>query len=1570
VAKVLDWGAENFLDRTGLHPDNRQTGNNMPRPGGESAKLGDQYESLWTSIQMLAVLDGNAQFIEIEPYEEGQGVEFILTNKHGVREFHSAKRQRSGEGWELSDLTRPDSKTGRSVLGDLLAKWKKEPTALLFFVSATIAAELHEVWDRASRCDTPDNLAKNLGTSSELKRHFDAYLVQALDLQPQEALDFLKTLQLESATSPSLARRAEMDASRLLYRLDDSELDADGAVSALKNISLETLGQRLDSRRLVELLKQRGFARKDWSCDPHVQEICARGAEGYLRGINENLIGKTAIPRTESETAYNLLTAPNGKQSVVIAGTAGMGKSCVVAQTLSRLQGSNVPLMILRLDSIQTPGSTKALGRDLGLPASPAVVLAGLAKGKLGVLVLDQLDAVSVVSGRNPQLWETVQQLRWEVEWHPNLRVLLACRAFDLVNDNRLKRLVETDGSAHLIDLGPLTPETVKQVVAAAGLPDTFSEKQIRLLQTPFHLHLFLSGRPVAPVSFTSVQDLFSRYWEEKRRAAREHAGRPVDWEGTVGRLVDVLNELESISAPVNRLDAFADDADVLVGEHVLVRENKRYRFFHESFFDYAFARRFLGQSKCLVRFLTEECSEQSLFRRSQVRQVFAYQRSDDQSGYLKALNSFLQNPKIRLHLKKLMLDWLAQLEDPSSDEWQIVKPLIRHPELHWAAKGVLWNKVPWFDLLFRLDEWPKLLRDPDEEVSGVCARALSLADLRNARSAEIVILLEPFAGADGPWRARFNEFLRIGGFHQSREVFVFAFRLMEAGLFHEKDNNHWYALHDMVKTRPSWALEFLAGYARQFLRAAQRQGKANPFAVGTHEGPIDNEFIGMVVAADPVAFAKTFVPLFREILEWADSVPEDPEDRTSPWEDIRLGTTRDTENALISGCAEGLAKLAAENPEQCEILLAGWEHLKLCPLRFLLLKAWSANPERFGSQAAAMFSGNPSALEIDYNSSFGISLAGKHVARDLLRKVARIVGEEDFRRLESAVSRYVPSWQMTMSAKDRRKFGPQLGHTELEVWRCLPAERLSAKARSRLEELERKFPESKPLPRKQAEQLARSFRPWKPGGIPEKALPLMTDEQWIKAMRKYDSDEGGEKTGRSIGRAHDLGSTLRQQAKIDRERFARIILALPSDLHRTFFSEILHGLVDDSKEVVKGGEDGTKDIEIPVAPFLPLERITEVLLRVHDLPSQPCGRAICYVINRLDEGVVPESVIAMVEYYALHDPDPESEVWRQDAGGGNAMYGGDPYFHGINSGRGYAASTMSGLIFNHPELIERLLPAAKALAQDKSIAVRSVVLRVALAMLKSRSEEAVRLFLTASQDAEPLWNVAPFGEFLYYANGEHYGALRELQAAALGRGGAKAREIVAKQIALASFRHEEAEDDMKTFVLVDADTRAVAAKIFAHNVHYAPVRQACLVRLREMLEDPDEKVAEAAAEWLGDKQGDWEEWDRELLARHVEGRAFDAERNRGFYRLNKSETKLPSEVMRAVERSIDLFAAAQKEEPYRIRGFGHYSPALTIRLYEQEADLKLRKRCLDCIDRMVALGWNDVTSELEKGDR
>ena len=253
--------------------------------------------------------------------------------------------------------------------------------------------------------------------------------------------------------------------------------------------------------------------------------------------------------------------------------------------------------------------------------------MAGIADGEPCSLVIDQLDAVSVVSGRNANLWEVFKLLCDEVKSYPNINLVLACRDFDLSNDHRLRILDDDKSGFKKVLLANLTKADIdNSLEQAAGDKLLLNEKQYQILRVPFHLLLFLAGDPTK--GFESIGELYQRYCERKRQNLYSRLGREAKWNEVLGALANRMSNDRKLFALKIVVDENRDDARAMASEHVLVDTGNKYPFFHESSFDYAYASDFCRTGQSLAAFLVS--TEQHLFRRSQVRQILAYRREHD----------------------------------------------------------------------------------------------------------------------------------------------------------------------------------------------------------------------------------------------------------------------------------------------------------------------------------------------------------------------------------------------------------------------------------------------------------------------------------------------------------------------------------------------------------------------------------------------------------------------------------------------------------------------------------------------------------------------------------------------------------------------------------------------------------------------------------------------------------------------------------------------------------------------------------------------------------------------------
>jgi hypothetical protein len=179
------------------------------------------------------------------------------------------------------------------------------------------------------------------------------------------------------------------------------------------------------------------------------------------------------------------------------------------------------------------------------------LALRRLATSGRAVLVLDQFDALSIVSGRNQELWALVRELLAQAEWFPSLAVVVACRSFDVEHDTRLNELTRRENSRS-IKVGLLPPLAVDPILARHEVArSVLSVAQFEMLRLPRNLYLFANIDPERRGGFISVKDLMDRYWESKEAHIRRLTDGKGDWDSTVTALCTELSRREALSAPI-----------------------------------------------------------------------------------------------------------------------------------------------------------------------------------------------------------------------------------------------------------------------------------------------------------------------------------------------------------------------------------------------------------------------------------------------------------------------------------------------------------------------------------------------------------------------------------------------------------------------------------------------------------------------------------------------------------------------------------------------------------------------------------------------------------------------------------------------------------------------------------------------------------------------------------------------------------------------------------------------------------------------------------------------------------
>ncbi len=464
--------------------------------------------------------------------------------------------------------------------------------------------------------------------------------------------------------------------------------------------------------------------------------------------------------------------------------------------------------------------------------------------------------------------------------------------------------------------------------------------------------------------------------------------------------------------------------------------------------------------------------------------------------------------------------------------------------------------------------------------------------------------------------------------------------------------------------------------------------------------------------------------------------------------------------------------------------------------------------------------------------------------------------------------------------------------------------------------------------------------------------LGSLSDDEWLALLKECSSERGHASFRGHQIKTNELIGPLKNQAQLARKRFANLTTRMDADVLPIYFSTILEALVP-YEDV---GKDG-----------LPVQRLDsttlcEVISRLHTLPNHPCGRAICSVGYRIADANLPMETVGIIGHYAVQDPDPTPDDYK---GNGKELVN-----HAINTVRGSGADTLAKVLFAQPTLAPFLTPFIEKLAHDPSPSVRAATVHPLLPLLNHERDTAVMLFLEICGSDPRIWTSHYIERFIFYATFTHYAAVQPLLRCMIGSDDEEARAIAARQICMAAFRHKEADPELRAVLTGDEVSRNAAAVIFGQNHHHPSVRADCEKHLLRLLNDESAVVRQAAESWLFKLEaavatGDWQ-----FFKQYLESKAFAEEPATCLRELQEISAVPPDVVLCLADRSIELSKRDPTAEPAKAYRFADHTPALVVRLYHQSEDESLRSRCLDLLDTMLALGWNQAAIEMANAER
>jgi hypothetical protein len=1352
-----------------------------------------------------------------------------------------------------------------------------------------------------------------------------AALFRRLDGVPEErvwqALARTHFRQVDEATITDLA------IARLSYLVDGDPLKT---IRLLADHALEAVRQDLTATTLWRFLEANGTHRRDWGRDPAIRALVESRRERFVRERESSRIAGHLFTRAGAVEVTDLLRA--GTKRVVLMAAAGMGKSIAVREAVDLL-ARDVLVLPFALDRLPPAVEAQRIGESLGLPGSPALVLAHLSAAEHAVLVIDQLDAVSQVSGRSPQTLAAVDEILRECDDHPDIGVLLVCRDFDLSADPRLQRL-RNRPDTRIVELGPLSDEDVNVVLDDIGWDrKRLSERQRELVRVPLHLRL-LAEAPAAS-SFMTELDLFEAYWAAKRDAVVARGGSDSAAVDVVTRLASEMSNRQTLLAPKHVVDRWRLETGMLLSEHVLVADGRSLRFFHEKFFDFAFARAFVGSDKALVPFLLS--TDQGLFRRSQTRQILAYRRTADPDAYLRDLNDLLYEPKIRFHIRALVLAWLATVEEPTDGEWSILADLIDSADETLAGHVV--NLLRLAPTLFdRADEAGAISAwlGSDREIARDRA-VWVLAQVQGHRPVRVAQLLAATDCSDPKVRQGLAFVVRAADLTVDEAFFRFFLGLVARGCLDELttpfavNGSFWDLGFTLADKRPAWGASFVAAFLLRRMALATAAGEANPFKGEWIPDPIDESMFTKFAEAAPAEFTEAILPIVLVIIRATgrrnkrDGRLDDP-----IWRWRIYGRGHGIESGLIESLELALQRLAVADPSRFELVRQQLVEANASTADHLLARAFTAAPAGNAADAAQWILAKPSRLEAGYAD------APEWVGRELLAAIWPHLDPSTRGELEAMLLAYYTAWER--SAAGHRSHG----HAQFVLLSGLPEGELTQRRRRRLDELRRKFGE--------AHAPQGIVGGWVGSPIPQKKIERMNDAQWLRAINRYSSDGiRHDRPFETSGGVHELAQRLQEATKNDPARFARLTLTFPADVHPAYPEATLQGLAE--------------------ADPIPVDVVFELARWCHSLPGRPCGRNICDAIARqASVSELPPDIIELISWYATSDPDPspgsETEFGDQGPGGRIGLLNA-----GINTDRGRAAEAIAKLVRENPESLDRWKPTLSNMVHDPSEAVRACVAGALLATLaidRDWTAVAAGVLLSGRPEVASSVDGERLIRLLTFTHPDMAIPVIEMLVASEDEAVA---HVGARLACLASFSEPAAESMARNALSGNAGSRLGSAEVYSANIADEALRPTCRSALMTLFFDSDEQVRREAGTAFQNLRDASLGAEQALIEAFANSPALTENPDDVLDALLESTAPLPDTTLLVCRKVLD---AAGLEAGSIASRWGFHMPnvaALAVRLHAFGTP-EARLAALELIDRLSALSAYGLDQAIQQFER
>lgn len=1424
-------------------------------PGGYANKLGNRYEGRWVVKQLLRLLNEEVHSVTIEAIgDDEHGVDLVVIKNNGIKQFQQCKARNSSRGsWSVADLN--SKEILRSMRFQLDRNHDYEFT-LVSGVQGTAFADVCES-ARNSDGDSENFYQYQIQNKGEGRRKIYRKFCEHLNLNPQQqpdrqtAFDYLRRMRIIQWQDDQNGRDDLHGWARMLVTGNPKVV-----VASLTDFAQNNLRKALHADTIRDYLAGIGFHPRRLPHDNRVVPAIEELKQRFEESISSGLIAGELIKRDETQ---QLLNALEENSVVIIHGSAGCGKSGVLYELTPILQKQGWAYLPVRLDRQIPINTTQQFGRDLGLPESPVMCLESLLGEKLGVLILDQLDALRWTSSHSANSLDVCKSIVREAK---NLRsmgkpisVILSCRTFDLEHDPEIKAWIEKQQSPNKkslkIAIRDLPEKAIQNVVQKIGGDfNNLTDRQKQILASPQHLSMWVKLKQDNNLSeFQSATQLMRDFWIGRYRELETSGIITTEADAVLDILVDYMEQNGKISAPTSLISGHQKTHTALQTSGIIQTDGRQTSFSHQSYLDFRIADRLLKsinqeQGDILTWLGPKEA--QTLFRREQLRQVLLLLADENSTKFLKGVKELLSNDKVRFHLKHLALSILGQIEQPTQPVLNFAIELLK--DSHWkdhALELIYLRNGPYIHSLATqgiIQNW--LGRSNKVDINS----ALWLLRSINETSDDLIVdLLTPYIDKEDDWPQWILRVLWFSPEKDSDKAFELRVKLARRG--HVSDYIHW---ENLAQENPLRAICLIEAAISTWDTPKLEDNSVTKRRRSRFEswGPKELQVLKEAARKNPLP---TWDLLLPHVQRLTAIELEEYDTRLNDWQDGSLYKVHEGHTDLPRGivlliCEAG--KELAKNQTN-EFLARAHDLSNSISIitQEILINTYASLPPKFSDIGIQWLLNDSHRLAIGsgYNEPEWMLAAGlietlsPHCSEKLFKQLENVIIHYHSPNEKQMAEYYITTWK-------KGYFGDYWGRAQYFLLPALCEERRSKNTKDLVRVLRRKFDD---YPKHRFLGHGHITGGWVGSPLPAEKLHEISDKAWLGIINNKNIPEEDHRRLKQVGpdRAVEsaiihFANSLRAIAARYPERFAELALQFPEDVHQRYLAAVLDGFKTTEPKNIPEDEQAIWE---PAK----IETIEAILEKFQLGDDHGTATNFCRLIReRADENWSDKAINRLLDYAKSH-PDPKSgKLNMYPTSEGDDVSKASVHTlldNALNCVRGVAGLAIGALLWEHPDWLDRLRPGIISLVKDPHPAVRVAAIEACLPVINVNKELATNWFVAACQNDI---RVAASHFAVYYFNSCLQSYYKKLSPIILRMLDSKYEEVAeegAAEICARWLFHGHFEEQLETVRIGTVAQRKGVARVLSSFLCNEKYTSQCRDLLPAFLSDEESEVRQKA---------------------------------------------------------------------------------------------------------------------------